>query len=161
MLAEARAMGDVAEAKQLAIDSQPPPGTTVEEWYAQAARVAAAYAESLDDGEMAAGRLETLLDETIESGRQSDLNLDPELVRELVAEFNLWLEAERLQNDPNICRETLPPGSEDLLLEEAVGPEFADCFVEFMSNPLIQRGSFEAAVRIREIAEEMVNAWSN
>ena len=158
---QAEIMGAAGAAKSSAISSQPPPGTTVSEFYEIAAEQGAIYEAALVNAEAASLRLSALVREAVQAGTAADIRVDLALLAELEAEVNLWLEAERLQNDPDLCRETLPPGTDDLLFEEAVNPAFVDCMLELVSDPVVERGSFDAAVRLQEIGAELGRAWSD
>lgn len=43
---------------------------------------------------------------------------------------------------------------------DAINPEYVDCLIEFLSNPIIERGSFRAAERVRELGQQIADAGS-
>jgi len=155
---EFEVLGAALVAKQEA-SSDLPVDPTIDEYFAAANRIAATYGQALDEADAALERLRVLVDESIHNGSLAELGIDGAQLTELIEEFSLWLEAEKLQNDPDICAEHISRERGDIRFAEAISPAYAQCMAQFLSNPLIERGSFQAAVRIRELSQELMSSW--
>src|SRR3990172_12529889 len=154
LLELADALGDAASAKtsfSTAMNSMDE-RNTVREVLEFARPHADRYQDALKTARAARSELVTLVQAARSGGYADELRLEAELVDELITEWRMWLDAEDYQNRPDqsLCVDEID--DLDQSFESAMSDiGWQNCFLEFLSNPIVQRGSFDAAERLIEL----------
>lgn len=133
------------------------PGLTIGGLYAAMEEASQSVLVHIDNIEKEAQALQDLVLEAHSSG--VDINVTESTTSTFFTNIDIWLESQRYQADPAICREAIPNASDGDPLQRW-GTEFAQCMVEYFSRPQVQDG-LNAADAVNRAIPDLDRAWSD
>lgn len=133
------------------------PGLTIGGLYAAMEEAAQSVLVHIDNIEEEAQALQDLVLKAHSAG--VGINVMESTTSTFFTNIDIWLESQRYQADPAICREAIPNASDGDPVQRW-GTELGQCMVEYLSRPRVQDG-LSAADAVNRTIPDLDRAWSD